>query len=494
MFPLLTITSLLPWIECASIEMNESTDPQASHAASNAEVAVNGSVLAEPNPPGNNRFAFVRETVKRYLEVPEPLASTSDIECAMDDVVAMPYKTDASPLTKNALETFDKNKTLPQNIRKKLNRRLFEKLAQSKPSGESQRNRQSAGGGSVAGATTHSTKSSDAGATVARNGNKTKDTTDTKPPAVDRSRYRQGRPQSYEESLAAAKLRPSFFSIHDTKGEAEQKLGPTFMKRSTTPFFTRWYCKCCDGTARVTKLTQFEHTGPSIGSSKTKYLLERTIKCTHAATSWMDFLLKNTPSDATRGRGLPPQVKQKCDEIQDQYMGISPAMCFQLVHQDLVDKDECFRNPKARMILRTKIMRYRTLSKRRGDRGHEIKTSQDVLLYREKLDLLSKLPSWWTAKPILSETHLYELGKRLSLEGIIGLKPPEAPDDANVPSHLFTLEVPVEEAIKYPEEHRAISQLQQHRHKKKWILFHKTVSSSVLWRCYELFVMLRVRI
>ena len=88
------------------------------------------------------------------------------------------------------------------------------------------------------------------------------------------------------------------------------------------------------------------------------------------------------------------------------------------------------------------------------------------MLYRQNLDLLSKLPSWWIPEPILSEPHLYEIGKRLSMEGIIGLKPAEAPNDANTPSHLFTLNVPLQDAVNYPE-HEAIKQLEQDRKRKQ---------------------------
>ena len=78
------------------MEMNDTSYSQVSHAASNAEVAVSGPVLAEPSPPENNPFVFVCENVKLYLEGPEALlASTSDIKCAMNDIIGMPYKTDA---------------------------------------------------------------------------------------------------------------------------------------------------------------------------------------------------------------------------------------------------------------------------------------------------------------------------------------------------------------------------------------------------------------
>ena len=118
---LITVT-LLSWTICTTMETDGIVPPQeVSHAASTAEVPVISAVVAGAEPPENERFAFVRETVKRYLEVPEALASTSDIECAMEDVLSMPYKIAASPLTKNALDTFNKNKKLPAKMRKRLN-------------------------------------------------------------------------------------------------------------------------------------------------------------------------------------------------------------------------------------------------------------------------------------------------------------------------------------------------------------------------------------
>ena len=280
-------------------------------------------------------------------------------------------------------------------------------------------------------------------------------------------RYPGSLPTSYNDCVNAAKLYPSFYSIHATKGDAQQALGPTFLKQNVERTIERWYCIRCGGKGKIMQFTLLQHTGPYAGKSCTKHVLERTILCTHRIPSWMDSLLKRNddPSEKTRDVGLPPKVKEKCDEIQTQYMGITPVMCFHMVHRALVDQDECFRDPSARSILRTKIMRYRSVTRRRRDQKLNLKTSQDIMLYRQNLDLLSKLPKWWIPEPILSEPHLYEIGKRLSMEGIIGLKPADSPNDANIPSHLFTLNVPLQDAVNYPE-HEAIKQLEEDRKKK----------------------------
>ena len=411
---------------------------------SNVEVRARAAITEEAEPPEKNDFSFVRQTVKQYAELPSPLSSVSDVECFFDEVSNMPYEQEASPLTKAAVDMFNNNKHLPKTLKTKANRRLFEKLARSQPTNHRSNDQR----------TDHPTNAKLNAKASPTEQRKNESTGEQQLPGIL---------QSYDDYAFAAKVKPSLYSIHSTYGSAVDALGPSFFK-CTTRNSVHWFeCKSCKAKVKLTVLER-------PGSGTKCYAVAYEKKCTHPLYTWRSFLLKEDGQSGkgdTKGRGgLPPLVKEKCDEVIAQYPSITSQMCYHKVHLALVENDECFRSQEVRNILRTKIMRYRRSRRRTLNNQTAIQTSQDIYMYRFTLDLLSRLPDWWQAECVLSEEHMYEIGKRLADSGVIGLKPTETVHDTTRTSYLFTLEVPPDYSKKECVEHTRIEELQAEREKQ----------------------------
>ena len=435
---------------------------EAGLPVSNAEVRASSSSGEEAKSPEKKTFSFVRQTVKRYAELPTPLSSVSDVECFFDEVADMPYKEEASPLTKAAIDMYQHNKDLPQSLKTKANRRLFEKLARSQPTEHLSNDHHQQSDHESTQTDDKRVRSGTNATLKARPFCTTTEEESNKKTTKEQALMLQSL-VTYEDYAHAAKVKPLLCSIHNTYGSAVHALGPTFLKGTTRATSHWFHCKICPAKAKVAILQE-------VGSDTTCCALAYGKKCSHPIYTWRSFLSKEdgqTAKGDTKGRGgLPPLVKEKCDEVIAQYPTISSVMCYHQVHLSLVNNDDCFRSREVRSILRTKIMRYRRSQRRSVNKQSAIQTSQDILMYRSTLDLLSRLPNWWQNECVLSEEHMYELGKRLASSGIIGMKPTECPDDKSTTSHLFTFEVPPEYSKKECPEHDRLVELQLEREKQ----------------------------